>query len=112
MPYLLVLEDFLVVVDRSAGNAGRLQARNPVPARPALHDVLYDGDQGAAVADAIGHGLEALVQRELRPLRGGAEARPLAVVSSADNHVAVGSRKYLVGKQVGVRVAPALRDLA
>src|SRR2546425_12130939 len=112
VPHLRILEDLAVVVDRAAGHVGRFEPFDPVLARAPLHDFADKRDQPAAVADAVGHREKALVVCELGTFRGLAEARPLAVVSRGENHVAVGGREHLVRKQVGVGVAVAPGHLA
>src|SRR5258706_2506575 len=110
VPYLGIVEHFLVGVDRSAGHVGCFEPLDPVLAPAPLHDFADERDQLAAVADAIGHSAKARVVRKLGAFRELAEARELAVVADRKYHVAVGGREHFVGHHVRVRVAVAARD--
>src|SRR6266571_1209104 len=108
--HLRILEYFLVVVDRSAGDVGRFEPLDPVLARAPLHDFPEERDEFAAVSDSIGHSGVAWIRGKLRPAGDLAEARELAVVADREDDVAVCGGEHFVRHDVRVRVSVASRD--
>jgi hypothetical protein len=100
------------VVDRTAGNAGGLEALDPVEARALSHERLDDRHEDGAVPHTLGVGAEARVLGELRMAGDAAEARKLGIVADRKDDVTVRRGEHLVGDDVRVRVPETLRNLA
>src|SRR6266702_5217217 len=56
VPHLRVFEYFLVVVDRAAWHAGRLELREPAPAGTLPEDFVQRRNESGSVRDAARHG--------------------------------------------------------
>ena len=108
---LRVLKHLLEVVDVSPGNAVGIQrfaqrlgvplAQNLSQQRPQLFDVREPPRIGREVGLQMPVGLHQ-----------GAERGELGVVANRQNHETVGALEHFVRRQIGVRVADALRALA
>ena len=109
-PHLRIGEHLGEVVDRPARHLGRLERVEPVAARAALQRRREQRHQHRAVAHAVGVAREARIARPARAQPATAQKRrELAVVADRQDHVAVGGLEHLVGHDVRVRVAGALR---
>jgi hypothetical protein len=109
---LYVVEDLLKVVDWTRRHALSFELREQIIALHLRGKRRQFGDQFAAVLETADVILVSRVLRELGAADDVAELDVLVVIAGRDDDVAVCNRKYLVGHDVGVGVADALRNVA
>src|SRR6266513_2967854 len=106
---LRLLEYLRHVVDRAVRNAGRFEQLHPLPgAAPAKHLLQQPGELGA-VFDALAVGGEARILRQLAASRRLAELPIQVVVAAGEDHLPVARAERLIGHDIRVQVAQALR---
>src|SRR5579875_1138826 len=109
--HLGVAEDLADAVDGAARDTGGAHGGEPVFGIALAEEVLQDRDEFGAVAHALRVGDEAGVGRQFLAAQQAAEGLVEAVIPGSDDDVAVARLKSLVGDDVGVGVAIALRLL-
>ena len=100
------------VIDLARRNACRLEPCKPGRGGRARHSLGDKRDERRAVGDPHRIGGEALVVRPFWHAQQGAEAGELRIVSDRDDQWAIGAGKGLIGDDIGVAIALALRIVA
>src|SRR5882762_5120991 len=108
-PDLRLLEYLRYVVDRAVRNAGRFQQLHPFPGAAPDEQLLQQPGKLRAIFDALAVGGEAPIVRQLRASRRLAELPVQVVVSAGQDHLPVARAERLIGHDIRVQVADALR---
>src|SRR6267143_5908100 len=109
---LRLLEYLRHIVDRAVRNAGRFQQLYPFPGAAPDKHLLQQPGKLRAVFDALAVGGEARIVRQGRASRGRAEFAIQVVVSAGQDHLPVARAERLIGHDIRVQVADALRRRA
>src|SRR3989475_5119194 len=108
-PDLRLLEYLRHVVDRAVRNAGRFQQLHPLPGAAPDENLLQQPGKLGAIFDALAVAGEARILRQRGASGGRAEFAIQVVVSAGQDHLPVARAERLVGHDIRVQVADALR---
>src|SRR5947207_1940851 len=108
-PDLRLLAYLRHIVDRAVRNAGRFQQLHPLPGAAPDKNLLQQPGKLSAIFDALAVAGEARILRQRRASGGRAEFAIQVVVSAGQDHLPVARAERLVGHDIRVQVADALR---
>ncbi len=109
--YLFIGEHFLHIIDRATGHARRFQFGDPGGLALAQRHRLQQRHQQGAVLYPQRIAGKARIVGQFRAAANFAEFAELAIIAGGDDDMPIGTGKGLVGHDVGMVIAPALRHL-